>query len=335
MKAKTFIKFFLSFLVLFTLIFIPVVKGVSSINVFKTSEDTGSGTLDEKMDVGVLVSPDSEFFKAFTDVNRVNLLMVGLNQNMTDTIMLVSWNMDANKIDIISVPRDTYYERSGYNSAAQKKINAAYGSEGIIGTANAVSDVLYGIPINYYALVDYDAVKTIVDGIGGVPVNVEKAMKYDDPTDKPPLHINIPAGEQVLDGEHAVQYLRYRKGNHGGGYAEGDIGRVKAQQEFVKSAFKQALDHGLIDSVKLITKNVESDITVGAATKFALKAVGLSSDSISTYTIPGEGKYIGNVSYFIQDKEATGEMLKEIYDPQPEMTEDGAGSSDEGSDTSQ
>ena len=325
MKAKTFIKFFLSFLVLFTLIFIPVVKGVSNINIFKTSDGAGDGDLEDQMDVGVLVSPDSEFFSAFTDVNRVNLLMVGINQKMTDTIMLVSWNMDDNKIDLISVPRDTYYERNGYNSPAQKKINAAYGTEGIIGTANSVSDVLYGIPINYYAVVDYDSVKTIVDGIGGVPVNVEKAMKYDDPTDKPPLHINIPAGEQVLDGEHAIQYLRYRKG-----YREGDIGRVKAQQEFVKSAFKQALDHGLIDSVKLITKNVESDITVGAATKFALKAVGLQSDAITTYTLPGEGKYIGDVSYFIQDKDATKDMLRDIYDPQP-ATDDEAGSSDESS----
>lgn len=325
MKAKTFIKFFLSFLVLFTLIFIPVVKGVSNINIFKTSDGAGDGDLENQMDVGVLVSPDSEFFSAFTDVNRVNLLMVGINQKMTDTIMLVSWNMDDNKIDLISVPRDTYYERNGYNSPAQQKINAAYGAEGIIGTANSVSDVLYGIPINYYAVVDYDSVKTIVDGIGGVPVNVEKAMKYDDPTDKPPLHINIPAGEQVLDGEHAIQYLRYRKG-----YREGDIGRVKAQQEFVKSAFKQALDHGLIDSVKLITKNVESDITVGAATKFALKAVGLQSDAITTYMLPGEGKYIGDVSYFIQDKDATKDMLRDIYDPQP-ATDDEAGSSDESS----
>ena len=325
MKAKTFIKFFLSFLVLFTLIFIPVVKGVSNINIFKTSDGAGDGDLEDQMDVGVLVSPDSEFFSAFTDVKRVNLLMVGINQKMTDTIMLVSWNMDDNKIDLISVPRDTYYERKGYNSPAQKKINAAYGAEGIIGTANSVSDVLYGIPINYYAVVDYDSVKTIVDGIGGVPVNVEKAMKYDDPMDKPPLHINIPAGEQVLDGEHAIQYLRYRKG-----YREGDIGRVKAQQEFVKSAFKQALDHGLIDSVKLITKNVESDITVGAATKFALKAVGLQSDAITTYTLPGEGKYIGDVSYFIQDKDATKDMLRDIYDPQP-ATDDEAGSSDESS----
>lgn len=57
MKAKTFIKFFLSFLVLFTLIFIPVVKGVSNINIFKTSDGAGDGDLEDQMDVGVLVSP--------------------------------------------------------------------------------------------------------------------------------------------------------------------------------------------------------------------------------------------------------------------------------------
>lgn len=260
------------------------------------------------MDVSVLVNPESEFFEAFTESKRVNVLMVGVNQQMTDTIMLVSWDMDSNSVDVISVPRDTYYERAGYKSAAQKKINAAYASEGILGTANAVSDVLYGMPINYYAVVDYEAVKNIVDGIGGVPVDVPKAMKYDDPYDKPPLHINIPAGYQVLDGEHAIQYLRYRKG-----YKEGDLGRVEAQQVFVKSAFKQAVEHGLIDSAKLICKNVESDLTVGAATKFAVKAVGLEGDAIETYTLPGEGRYIGDVSYFLHDSDATEDMLLEVY----------------------
>ncbi|MGN1349976.1 MAG: LCP family protein [Anaerovoracaceae bacterium] len=307
MKAKTFFKIFLSFLVLFTLIFIPLIKGVSNINIFQTADGL-KGALEDEMDVDVLVNPDSQFFQAFTESKRVNVLMVGVNQQMTDTIMLVSWDMDSNSVDVISVPRDTYYERAGYNSPAQKKINAAYASEGILGTANAVSDVLFGIPINYYAIVDYDSVKNIVDGIGGVPIDVPKAMKYDDPYDKPPLHINIPAGYQVLDGEHAIQYLRYRKG-----YKEGDLGRVKAQQEFVKSAFKQAVENGLIDSAKLICKNVESDLTVGAATKFAIKAVGLESDAIETYTLPGEGKYIGDVSYFIQDTDATEEMLLEVY----------------------
>lgn len=308
MKVKTFFKFFLTFLVLFTLIFIPVVKGVSNINLFKQSDESNGESLEEQMDIGVLVSSDSQFFQAFTNSNRVNVIVVGVNDGLTDTIMLASWDMDNNNVDVISVPRDTYYERKGYNSAAQKKINAAYGANGIISTANAVSDVLEGIPINYYAVVDYEAVENIVDGIGGIPITIEKAMVYSDPTDDPPLYINIPAGEQVLDGDHAVQYLRYRKG-----YRDGDIGRVRAQQEFVKIAFKQALDHGVVDSAKLVFKNVESDLTVGAATKFALKAVGLTSDSIKTYTLPGEGRYIGDVSYFLQDEAATDEMLMEIY----------------------
>lgn len=320
MKAKTFFKFFLTFLVLFTLIFIPVVKGVSNINLFQQSDESNGESLEEQMDIGVLVSSDSQFFQAFTNSNRVNVIVVGVNDGLTDTIMLASWDMDTNNVDVISVPRDTYYERKGYNSAAQKKINAAYGANGIISTANAVSDVLEGIPINYYAVVDYEAVENIVDGIGGIPITIEKAMVYSDPTDDPPLYINIPAGEQVLDGDHAVQYLRYRKG-----YRDGDIGRVRAQQEFVKIAFKQALDHGVVDSAKLVFKNVESDLTVGAATKFALKAVGLTSDSIKTYTLPGEGRYIGDVSYFLQDEAATDEMLMEIYSSGTDDETDGEG----------
>ena len=97
-----------------------------------------------------------------------------------------------------------------------------------------MSDLLLGMPIHYYAMVDYDGVSTIVDSMGGIPMDIPFRMRYNDPYDKPPLHIDIPEGQQILDGEHAVQFLRYRHG-----YPEGDIGRVKAQQAFMKAAFKQ------------------------------------------------------------------------------------------------
>lgn len=319
--AKSFVKIFLICLVLFILILIPVIKVVSNINLFSGDGDL-SGSIEDEIDV--LVDPNSPFFEAFSEANRVNLLAVGVNDGLTDTIMLVSWDMDANKVDVISVPRDTYYERPGYSSPGQKKINAAYSSEdGIVATANAVSDVLMGMPINYYAVIDYEAVEEIVDGVGGVPIDVPKAMKYDDPYDDPPLHIDIPAGQQTLDGEHAVQYLRYRHG-----YANGDIGRVEAQQKFMKSLFNQCIENGILDSAKLITSNVKSDVTLGAASKFALKAAGLESDAIRTYTLPGEGKYIGNVSYYVQDEEKTQEMLTEIYQVASGTTEE----TDSGSD---
>lgn len=308
--AKSFVKVFLICLVLFTLILIPVIKLISNIQIFDNSGISG-GIEDE---IDVLVDPNSPFFEAFADAKRVNLLALGINDGLSDVLMLVSWDMDENKVDLISVPRDTYYEREGYTSPGQKKINAAYASkEGLISTANAVSDVLMGIPINYYAIIDYDAVETIVDGVGGVTVDVPKAMKYDDPYDDPPLHISIPAGVQTLDGEHAVQYLRFRKG-----YSNGDIGRIEAQQVFMESLFKQCIDHGIVDSAKLITSNVKSDITLGAASKYALKAMGLESGDITTYTLPGEGQYIDGTSYYIQDEAATEEMLREIYQVTPE-----------------
>ena len=314
--AKSFVKVFLICLVLFTLILIPVVKLVSNIQIFDNSDGVSGGIEDE---IDVLVDPNSPFFEAFADAKRVNLLAVGVNDGLSDVLMLVSWDMDSNKVDLISIPRDTYYERDGYTSPAQKKINAAYASDkGVIATANAVSDVLMGIPINYYAIIDYDAVESIVDGVGGVPIDVPKAMKYDDPYDDPPLHIRIPAGQQTLDGEHAVQYLRFRKG-----YSNGDIGRVEAQQVFMKSLFKQCVEHGIVDSAKLITSNVKSDVTLGAASKYALKAMGLESNAITTYTLPGEGQYIGATSYYIQDEAKTEEMLLEIYQV---ATGDGTGS---------
>ncbi len=303
MKAKTFFKFFLTFLVIFTLILVPVFRSASNINLFK------AGTIESiSEEMSVLVDPNSPFFETFTETERLNMMVVGVNQNMTDVIMVVSWDMDNNNVDVISVPRDTYYERSGYGGAAQKKINSIYGSQGIVGTANAVSDVLFGMPINYYAVVDYEAVENIVDDIGGVPIDVPFTMEYNDPYDDPPLHIYIPAGYQVLDGEHAVQYLRYRKG-----YASGDIGRIEAQQKFVMSAFKQCLSNGLVKSVKTVCNNVESDLTLGAASKYALSAMGLKDDAITTYMLPGEGQYVGSTSYFLQDTSATQEMLTQIY----------------------
>jgi len=316
MKAKTFFKFFLTFLVIFTLVLTPIFKAASNINLFK-----GGSIESISSEMSVLVDPESPFFEAFTETERLNMMVVGVNQGMTDVIMMVSWDMKHDLVDVISVPRDTYYERPGYNSPGQKKINSIYNAEGIVGTANAVSDVLYGMPINYYAVVDYEAVENIVNDIGGVPMNIEKTMEYKDPYDEPPLEIYIPAGYQVLDGEHAVQFLRFRKG-----YADGDIGRIRAQQEFIKSAFKQCLSNGLVSSVKSVCNNVESDLTLGAASKYALSAIGLKDDSIRTYMLPGEGQYIGVTSYFVQDTPGTEQMLTQIYSsPAPETEGESAG----------
>lgn len=302
MKGKTFIKFFLVFLIAFTLIMIPVLKSVSDFNIFDTEQ---AGNLTEKLGIGV--DANSPLYSEYTGADRINLLMLGVNQGMTDTIMLVSWNLGSNRVDIISVPRDTRYERDGYHGTSLK-INSIYSQEGLQPLAAAVSDVLCGIPIDYYAIIDYNAIRKVVDGIGGVPMDVPMDMHYEDPYDTPPLVIDLKAGQQVLDGEKAIQFLRFRKG-----YPTGDYGRIEAQQEFMKSAFNQAIKHGIIDSARLVTSNVQSNLTLGMISKYALSALKLEGDAISSYICPGEAQYIDGLSFFLQDRDATEEMMRQIY----------------------
>lgn len=265
-----------------------------------------------------IVDEESPFFQAFSDKNRVNILLLGVNDNLTDTIMLASFDTDAKHVDLISVPRDTYYHRAGYNGEAENKINAAYRGNPV-NTAKAVSEILLGMPINYYAVIDYDGVENIVDSMGGVPMNIQKGgMHYKDPYDTPPLVIDIPEGEQVLDGKHAVQFLRYRKG-----YLEGDIGRVKAHQEFMKSAFRQCLSFKLPKVAKTVFNNVDSDITIGETLSLATAATGISGGDIETYLLPStplpEKPY-----YVIPDAKGIAEMINQIYSIEPDTTSEGA-----------
>lgn len=309
---QSFLRTFLIAFIVFVILCTPglaIFGKVADINPWAPGSE--SVVLEEELDT--LVAEDSPFFQAFKDKKRVNILLLGVNDNLTDTIMLASLDTDAKHMDLISIPRDTYYHRDGYNTEAENKINAAYRGNPV-NTAKAVSEILLGMPINYYAVIDYKGVENIVNAMGGVPMDIKFNMKYSDPYDKPPLVINIPKGKQVLDGKHAVQFLRYRKG-----YVEGDIGRVKAHQEFMKSAFKQCLSFNLPKIATTVFNNVESDITLGKATSIATKAMGISGEDIETYMLPStplpESPY-----YVIPDAEGTAEMINKIYSIEPKNT---------------
>ena len=309
-NGASFVLTFIMFFVIFTALFVggrTMIKSFADINPFVKP--------DQAVALETLVNKDSPFFDTYKNSNKVNILLLGVNGGMTDTIMLISFDMDSKKVDVISVPRDTYYHRPNKDSAAEMKINAAYRGEAI-NTAEAVSDVLLGMPINYYAVIKYDGVKNIVDSMGGVPMDIPFRMKYNDPYDTPPLVIDIPEGQQVLDGVHAVQFLRYRHG-----YIEGDMGRVKAQQQFVKNAFKQCLGFDLPKIANTVFKNVESDITLGTALKIATKAVGVTGDTMTTYTIPNTLE--SNAPYYVYpDEKGIAAMIEEIYAVPVNTTED-------------
>lgn len=303
---KAFGKQFAIYFIVITLVLIPVQLVLDKIGAVRLF----SGTQNIMRDMGYLVDEDSPFYKEFKNSERVNILVMGINDGLTDTIMLASYDMKNQRVDVISVPRDTYYYRDGYINASAHKINSIYASDGVIGTARAVSDVLLGIPINYYAVIEYDGVSKVVESMDGVPMNIPFNMVYSDPYDTPPLKINIPKGDQVLDGETAVEYLRFRKG-----YAEGDIGRVGAQQLFVEAAFKQAIGKDLIKVIRTTIENVDSDLPLGMAIKIGTNGLGLKEESLKTYLTPGASGTSDGASYWRTDSKEIEQMIKEIYAP--------------------
>jgi LCP family protein required for cell wall assembly len=312
------IKTFLIGFLIFVGLLVPSMFGISKLAAKPIFGE--AGMLSEEVRKSQL-DPDDPNYDIFANTERLNILLLGVNGNLTDTIMLGSYNMKDQKADIISIPRDTYYERPEAKTAAQKKINAIYGAKGVDGVAAAVQDILGGIPINYYAVVDFDGVAEIVDVMGGVTVNIPIDMNYDDPYAKPPLHIRFKKGEQRLNGEDAVKFLRFRKTNGGGGYPDQDIGRTAAQREFMKAAFKQAIGFNLPSVVKTVMENVESDLTIGTAGKLALKAAGLDAADIKGHYLEGESGTRNGASYWFFDEAAAAAMIDGIYNPpQPEET---------------
>ena len=250
---------------------------------------------------------DGSLSDIYRDSDRVNVLLLGdTMQGLTDTIMIGSYDIKNQHVDVISVPRDTYYPREDHPGAALSKINAVYKTEDIIGAAGAVSDVTADIPIHAYSVIDEEGIRAIVDSMGGVPMDVPFDMKYTDK--KTNLYIDLKEGEQVLDGDKAVQFIRYRKG-----YKQGDIGRVEAQQQFMNNAFKQAIGWHLPKVAMTVVKNVDTDISVGTTLRLGIKGIFLKKEDMETYTLPGDSSYKNGASYWIVDEKATEEMVREIY----------------------
>ena len=257
----------------------------------------------------------TELEKLVEKSKRVNVLVFGHDGARADTMMVVSYDTNSKLVDIISVPRDTYYYSEGYDLAQQDKINAVYGLRGEGGGSlklkDAVSNVL-DIPIHYYVKVNYKGVSAIVKTIGGVEVDVPFDMDYDDPWAKPELHIHFEKGYQVINGDDAVSYLRWRKNNDGTG-DNGDIGRIGRQQKFVLAAIKKAIGFKLPKVIDLTYDYVRTDLTQEDAIYFGSDVVGFDFGDIKKYTLPGDVKNKKGISYYYGDEDDVESLMTTIY----------------------
>ena len=248
--------------------------------------------------------------------NMYTFLVVGLDQvsNSTDTMMVGRIDTGNHTIDVVSLPRDTLVNVSW----SVKKINTLYsadintGGNGIDGLLDGLKDIL-GFQIDCYAVVDLTAFVELVDAIGGVDYNVPVNMNYYDPTQD--LYINIPAGEQHLDGEEALKVVRFRSG-----YASADIGRIGTQQDFLKSVASQMLTLGNIPNlptfIDIFEEYVVTNMSASNLAFFARQFLLCKSEDINFHTLPGNyGDSIKGLSYVSINISEWLEMVNTYLNP--------------------
>lgn len=264
----------------------------------------------------------SSLEEAVEKSKKINVLIVGMENVRTDTIIVANFCPDSKKVNLISIPRDTYIHRKGYDGAEQRKINSVNGAHGIEGVKKTASYILDDIPIHYHVILDYNGVKKIIDEIGGVEVEVPFHMKYNDMYSKPPLNIDIPPGKRTLNGKESLDFLRYRIGNNKkNGYVDGDIGRIRTQQEFISSFIGKAKGD-MIKVLKEGIKQVETDFTTIELLSYGRKAIGMNNDDLELMILPGnsEFKNINKriLSYYIYDKAEVTKLVNKIYNVKDE-----------------
>ena len=246
---------------------------------------------------------------------RQNILLLGVDSNgadsdlwvgtRTDTIILLNVDPRTKTLNAISIPRDSkVYLPKGMGV---QKINAAHAIGGVEMTVKTIENTL-GVKVDKYIMVHDDAVRAIVDAIGGVDIFVEKNMKYNDYTGK--LHINFTKGHHKLTGSDVVEYLRFRHD------ALGDIGRTQRQQWFLRGLLASLQKPETITKIPKIVsvanKYIKTDMSVYEMTQYASLAKGFDMDNIEIAMLPGSPNKQGYISYWILDPEKTQEVVDRL-----------------------
>ncbi|EFQ83193.1 cell envelope-like function transcriptional attenuator common domain protein [Aeromicrobium marinum DSM 15272] len=203
----------------------------------------------------------------------------------SDTLMVVHIPRDRSAVHLVSIPRDTYTDILDEDGEVQsrEKINAAFSTYGPRGAVNTV-EALTGLSIDHLAIIDWAGFKDITTAVGGVEVFIPNT--FYDPSQK----IRWEAGDQVLEGERALQYVRTRYG-----LLRGDFDRIARQQNFMRSVMNKMLSRGVLanpvslaNTLGALADNMtlDSGWSTGNLRNLALSLRGVGSGTVNFLTAP-------------------------------------------------
>ena len=242
-----------------------------------------------------------------------NILVSGLDDDNggSDTNILVRFDVPNKRIDLVSLPRDTLL----HNEYRNNKLNYAYAKGGTELLMSEIENLL-GIPVDFYVTVNLKGFIALVDQIDGVDFDIPINMDYDDPYQD--LHIHFTKGPRHLNGQEAMEVVRFRHNNDGTGYGTEDIGRIGTQQAFLKAVAQKLMKLENIPAMaEVFLKYVKTDLTLGNLVWLGNEALSMGgTDAVSFHTLPGDGTgWYKGASVYELDPEAVLELTNSALNP--------------------
>lgn len=261
------------------------------------------------------------------NLDKFYCLVIGKSQNLTDTLILASYDPKNQTAAMLSIPRDTFIGEDLSTATSWDKINAIYQTEN--GPEELLKKVreITNVNVKNYIMVDTEALRVLVDAIGGVEFNVPIDMKYDDYEQG--LHIDLSAGLQLLDGDKAEQVVRFRHNNNGTTYPDEygteDIGRMRTQRAFLKALAEKVLTWNSVTKVnnfiEIAQDYVETNIKIKSIKDYIPYAVEFNIDNLKTSVLPGVPEFANVVWVYIPNEEEIKEVVNNLFFDKETTTE--------------
>jgi len=225
---------------------------------------------------------------------------------LTDTIMVVSVDRQHNSIRILQIPRDTYVG----NLTPTGKINAIYNRpesaayHGLEGLSRRIEE-LFCLKIDHTVTLDMANFADIIDAMGGISMNVEQQMSY--------RGVTIYPGEQILDGEHALLFVRTRNI-----YQNGDLGRVSAQRQFLSAFADKVRSMKKLEMIRIlpsVMRSIETDLSIWEMMRLYRDVSDIGADGILSMMPPGDSVTVNGQSVYQLRREETAALLNTYFRP--------------------
>ncbi|MBE5816490.1 MAG: LytR family transcriptional regulator [Clostridiales bacterium] len=265
-------------------------------------------------------TPTPEIYDFSKDGQIINILLLGYDKNekredrysvfRTDTIMLCTIYLESQKINLTSIPRDTYVY-IGPEFTRKDKINScpawadAKGHDVYEVLTATVSKLFGGIEIPYYVAIDMDCFVSIIDAMGGIDFDVDVNVWHEDG------RLLVPKGFQHLNGKQALDYVRFRR------TALGDVDRTYRQRRFLTAVFTELKStqklSSLINIYKIVRKNVDTNLNLAQITSLVSIGLNTNIEDLNNRIVKGFFLNKNGISYWGVDQAERVKMIKELF----------------------